>query len=365
MLTWQFLVFGLSLCLGWSAATSQGQCDDTFPDGTVCGPNDFVQQADPELCYKFYKCETGCVTHETCPDDFKYHVLYGFCMYPGDVDCGDRPCPDGNVHCPDPVTTTTPEPDCTPPEQTIDCEAVGRGYHPDPYNCRRYWNCEPGLEPTHYLCPDDEEGNPEMFDLSYDGCNYDYLTDCSGRPVCDDCNADCQDTSTTTTTPDCSPPEEYIDCAVMGSGWFPDKHNCRRYWHCATPASQPEHLICPDDKDGIPEVFDVAYEGCNYEKYTDCGDRPICDPCGDNCVTPTPGPIVDCGHDLDCSTKPSGWYPDPYSCVKYWNCNGDRATHYICPDGLMYEPTKVQCDFPDRVQCGSRPPCNECMDGCP
>ena len=93
--------------------------------------------------------------------------------------------------------------------------------------------------------------------------------------------------------------------------------------------------------------------------------RPICGPCGENCVTPTMGEVVDCDHDIDCSSKPSGWYPDPYSCVKYWNCQGSRATHYICPDGLMYEPSKVQCDYPDRVECGSRPPCNECLDGCP
>ena len=159
MLTWQFSVFGLSLCLclGWAAATrwvtgnschpsnwlteivlpSHRQCEDTFPDGTVCGPNDFVQKEDPDLCYKFYKCEAGCVTHETCPDDFQFHILFGFCMYPSDVECGDRPCPDGDVHCPPPITTTTPEPDCTPPDQTIDCEATGRGYHPDPYNCRQ------------------------------------------------------------------------------------------------------------------------------------------------------------------------------------------------------------------------------------
>ena len=239
--------------------SSQRQCEDTFPDGTVCGPEDFSQKADPELCFKFYKCEAGCVTHETCPDDFQYHIAFGFCMFPSDVDCGDRACPDGDVHCPDPITTTTPEPDCTPPDQAIDCDAAGRGYHPDPYNCRRYWSCDPGLPPKHFICPDDEEGNPEMYDLTYDGCNYEYLTDCSGRPKCDECNQDCHDTSTTTTTPDCSPPEEYIDCSEVGAGWFPDTHNCRRYWHCSTPTSQPEHFLCPDDEDGNPEMFDLAF----------------------------------------------------------------------------------------------------------
>ena len=68
---------------------------------------------------------------------------------------------------------------------------------------------------------------------------------------------------------------------------------------------------------------------------------------------------------LDCSNKPDGWYADPYSCVKYWNCIGGKATHHICDEGLFYEPVKVQCDYEDRVNCGNRPHCNECDDNCP
>ena len=93
--------------------------------------------------------------------------------------------------------------------------------------------------------------------------------------------------------------------------------------------------------------------------------RPICGPCGENCVTPTMGEVVDCDHDIDCSSKPSGWYPDPYSCVKYWVCLAGVGVHQQCPTGLYWEPVKIMCDFYDRVECGSRPPCNECEEGCP
>ena len=34
----------------------------------------------------------------------------------------------------------------------------GEGYFPDPYNCRKYWNCIKGSPPKHILCPDDEHG---------------------------------------------------------------------------------------------------------------------------------------------------------------------------------------------------------------
>ena len=68
------------------------------------------------------------------------------------------------------------------------------GYVPDPYNCRRYWLCDPGLPgpPKHFLCDlSDENGRPMMYDLEWSGCNHDYLTDCGDRPVCDECNANC------------------------------------------------------------------------------------------------------------------------------------------------------------------------------
>jgi len=342
------------------------QClsDDLMPDG--CAGDDSYKSPDPQSCFMYYKCTDSCVTHETCEDGERYDDRHNWCDYGYDVDCGSRPC-DDVAHCSTRPPTTTPEPDCTPPEQEIDCTGL-KGYVPDPYNCRRYWQCDPGLPKIHFLCPDDENGHPEMFDTVYDGCNYDYLTECGSRPVCDKCNANCGTTHTTLpTTDDCSPPEWKIDCSVSGAGYFPDPHNCRRYWHCRTDEDEaPEHALCPDDPaTGVPEVFDLLYSGCNYQDLTECGERPVCDPCGANCVTKPPGPDIDCDHELDCSSKPDGYYADPFSCPKYWQCSGGRGQHHICPEGQMYDPGHVWCDYTDRVQCGSRPHCNECEPGCP
>ena len=73
------------------------------------------------------------------------------------------------------------------------------------------------------------------------------------------------------------------------------------------------------------KVFDLLYSGCNYQDLTECGERPVCDPCGANCVTKPPGPDIDCDHELDCSSKPDGYYADPFSCPKYWQCSGGRG----------------------------------------
>jgi len=343
------------------------ECNGTanFPDGTACENGDYVQLPDPECCWKYYMCDDGCVTHEECPEDFQYDIGYSWCTFPHDVDCGDRPCEDEH-HCPPDITTTTKEPDCTPDDQIIDClaDGYGAGYFPDEYNCRRFWHCFKGESVgEHITCPQSSD-NPKatMFDLAYMGCNFPESTQCGGRPVCDDCNQNCEDTPTI--PPDCTPDDQHIKCKDLGPGWFADEFNCRAFWHCLSEDSEPEHLFCPHA--GDPEgatVFDLAYSGCNFPANTNCGSRPVCDRCNENCEEPGTG--IDCGHDLDCSSKPDGWYPDPYSCPKYWHCTGGVGQHLMCPNGLMYEPSKVQCDYEERVECGSRPKCNECEDGCP
>jgi len=344
--------------------TAEKQCDDTLPDGTICGANDYVTVADPDSCWKYYECDSGCVTHQVCEDDFKFDVAYSWCTFPYDVDCGDRPC-DDSTHCPPPTTTTTEEPDCTPADQVIDCQETGAGYFADEYNCRRYWHCNKGdSEGEHITCPNDEHGNPEMYDLTYEGCNYAEYTQCGGRPKCDECNANCEDTPTI--PPDCTPEDQKISCKDVGAGWFVDEYNCRRYWHCLNEDAEAEHLLCPDDDKGNPEMFDTTYNGCNFADYTKCGTRPVCDECNKNCADPGPTDSpIDCGHPLDCSSKDDGWYADPYSCKKYWHCTAGVGQHMICEKNYMFDPGHVWCDTPDRVNCGNRPPCNECDDDCP
>merc|ERR1719305_1275779 len=101
--------------------------------------------------------------------------------YTDEVDCGTRPCKDP-IECVTQVTrtTATTTEDCGHP---FDCS--GNGFFPDPFNCRKYWQCYGGGHGEHFLCPDDPAtGEPEVFDLVFDGCNYQALTDCGDRPIC-------------------------------------------------------------------------------------------------------------------------------------------------------------------------------------
>merc|ERR1712180_523410 len=167
-------------------------------------------------------------------------------------------------------------------------------------------------------------------------------------------------TAPPSTTPDCG---HVIDCADLGNegeeGYYADPYNCRKYWHCY--AGRSEHVMCDGDL-----VFDVFNIWCDYPDRVDCGDRPICDECDNNCYTMSPKPPTtpDCGHLLDCSNKPDGWYADPYNCRKFWHCDHGEGQHHMCEKNYLYDPVHVWCDYPERVNCGGRPVCDECDNNC-
>ena len=168
-----------------TAAELPRQCSTEFPNGSPCDVAG-ISLADPDSCYHYYQCmETGCVEQLECGQHLVFDDQVTFmCQDSAQVNCGSRPCTDPQ-HC-TPASTQSPE-DCTPPDQWIDCHETGPGYWPDPFNCRRYWQCDVTGAATHHLCEDNM-----MYDLVYDGCNYEEQTACGDRPKCDECNQDCK-----------------------------------------------------------------------------------------------------------------------------------------------------------------------------
>jgi len=121
-----------------------------------------------------------------------------------------------------------------------------------------------------------------------------------------------------------------------------------------------------------------VWTGCNFPNLVDCGDRPICGDCDEDCCVGANcggggGEPADCNnsgddHTFDCSTRPLGWYADPYNCRKYYHCEQNYGTtkhHYLCGTaGTVYNQVTVACDWDDRVDCGSRPICDDCDLNC-
>merc|ERR1712210_18375 len=167
------------LFLAWLHLSGPGQpgvlaqCDAELPSQNPCAQEDFFVEADPEACSFFYECSEGCVSHKQCQphEDGLPRVfddVFEWCGLTDEVDCGTRPCKDP-IECATQVTrtTATTTEDCGHP---FDCS--GNGFFPDPFNCRKYWQCYGGGHGEHFLCPDDPAtGEPEVFDLVFDGCN--------------------------------------------------------------------------------------------------------------------------------------------------------------------------------------------------
>jgi len=115
----------------------------------------------PEFCHLYYWCVGNVSTLETCPPKQLFDLVYKGCNWDYLVDCGDRIPPGGE-------TTENPG------EGEFECPEPG-GAFPHPEFCDQYYVCVV-YEATLKTCPTNQ-----LFDLAYDGCNWDYLVDCGDR----------------------------------------------------------------------------------------------------------------------------------------------------------------------------------------
>ena len=228
------------------------------------------------------------------------------------------------------------------------CDGFDFQQFADPNDCSSYFECQNGCA-VNLKCEYDF-----LFDTMYSYCYYPLGVDCGARPCLDPTHCN---TATTTPIPtlDCG---HQLDCTDRPYGFYEDPWNCRKYWECNNGVGT--HHICDDDM-----LFDPFNIWCEWLDLEDCGDRPICDVCDQNCysIIPVP-PTLDCGHQLDCTTRPDGWYADPWNCRKYWECDNGVGSHGICGDNTLFDPFHVWCDYSDHVTCGDRPVCDVCDENC-
>jgi hypothetical protein len=59
---------------------------------------------------------------------------------------------------------------------------------------------------------------------------------------------------------------------------------------------------------------------------------------------PTPAP------DFDCSDR-DGYFSHPVDCSAFYQCDNGYAWFHLCADGLLFNPVKNACDWPENVNC--------------
>ena len=65
------------------------------------------------------------------------------------------------------------------------------------------------------------------------------------------------------------------------------------------------------------------------------------------------------GPDGFCKNRESGLYPDPDDCAGFIICNIGKAHRQKCAPPQLLRADTMNCDLPDRVDCGSRPILND------
>lgn len=57
-----------------------------------------------------------------------------------------------------------------------------------------------------------------------------------------------------------------------------------------------------------------------------------------------------------CKRKEAGFYPHPTECRVFYTCAMDITVVHSCPQGTVFNPDALQCDWPKDVAppCGSK-----------
>jgi hypothetical protein len=233
----------------------------------------------------------------------------------------------------------------TLPPVDYDCKGKRDGYYVDPkdkcsdkyYSCvgglARQMSCPPSFPPAHLVF--DTDLHPPACVKAEDSFRCSGIRKTTPTP---DLN------STTPRRPQPTTEKLPIDCKKMGDGWFADPDNKCSHVFYSCSNENGVRFECPGKK-----YFDQQESRCmDREEVEACGGkRPTTTTSG-----PTTQPPATTKSPLDCSEKPSGWYPDPENkCSKiYYACsNGDTIKRQCPPGDLFFDPTTSKCEYRDDI----------------
>jgi len=211
----------------------------------------------------------------------------------------------------------------------------------DPDDCTSYWWCL-GSE----TCPEKKKCERNyLFSEQENLCIDQNRVDCGNRPCQDPLHCPSEHPTTPTAPPTTTPCDHQLDCSGLADGWYPDQYNCRKYWHCYQ--GEGEHLIC-DTLNGVDLMYNAEGILCDYPERVQCGDRPICNVCDDDCYVPsTTSPRPTCQH--DCSTG-DGLFAEECCGHLYCQCFGGQGFILDCGDLFFHQETQT-CDWAFNIPC--------------
>ncbi|XP_059482084.1 protein obstructor-E [Neocloeon triangulifer] len=117
------------------------------------------------------------------------------------------------------------------------------------------------------------------------------------------------------------------------NGRFADPRQCDKYIECEDGVATEK--LCPDGLLFNDKARFFSYP-CSYPTDVDCTGREATQP---------PQPSGDCPHQF-------GYFrmgADATQCGQFMNCADGRGYVFDCPEGLAFDSTTLQCNWPDLV----------------
>lgn len=314
-------------------------------------------------CDTFYQCDHGHrFPDQTCPEGLLFNSDLLVCDWPENVTCPEKPedPTEGYLQCvwqckqdSKPWNWWKCYPSCwdraimSPIGYAAECEA---GIHAHETECDKFYQCDHGHRFEDQDCPEGLLFNSELL-----VCDWPENVTCPPAPDSPDgkakCYKECMEDNRpwnwhkcilddcwnigrpeTTNAPDVdTPTEPEVDCAP---GVHPHETECNLYYQCDHGIRFPDQE-CPSGLLFNPELL-----VCDWADNVDCANDEDAE------VAPEVDPEVD----PECD---DGIYSVEGECNMFYQCeNGIRYENQACPDGLVFNESKAQCDWPDNVDCG-------------
>ncbi|CAG0890806.1 unnamed protein product [Cyprideis torosa] len=126
--------------------------------------------------------------------------------------------------------------------------------------------------------------------------------------------------------------QDFVSECPLPNGFFADAFDCDRYYECKSNVIQERR--CPDGQ--VFNDYSVLFGRCDFPFNVDCTDRPGLQPAKSSPNCP----------------RENGYFshPDPTKCTEFFFCTDGVANPITCPGGLIFDPSKGSCGWPEEVK---------------
>ncbi|XP_028173148.1 putative uncharacterized protein DDB_G0282133 isoform X3 [Ostrinia furnacalis] len=394
-----------------------GNCDPSQAPAICAAEDSDGVLVAHEKCNKFYICDGGSPVALRCPGNLLFNPNTDTCDWPENVDCGDRVIPDGDNDNGgsdnggsdnggsdnggsdnggnDNGNGNVGAGNCDPSQAPAICAAEdSNGVLVAHEKCNKFNICNGG-SPVALSCP----GNL-LFNPNTDTCDWPENVDCGDRIIPNgesggngneesgnnnggnnnnesnengSENGGNDNGNSNVGAGNCDPSQAPAICAAEDSNGILVAHEkCNKFYICH--GGSPAALSCPGNL-----LFNPNTDTCDWPENVDCGDRVI--PGGESGGNDNEGGSSDnggsdngdagndsndSGNNGSCNCNPNeapeicaaedsdGVLIAHDNCNKFYVCGQGKPFPISCPSGLLYNPHKGVCDWPDNVECGDR-----------